>query len=1181
LHCPHSLFEVYLCKSDKSVGEEKKQAISFASLTASVALGVVGYLINCLPVEIFPGMVFIFGSAMSILSAVRFGPAAGGLTGLLAGMRTWSLWPGQPFPFSAIIYCLEGVAVGYLTRRGKRSPVYAVLIYWTAAGVWLGFVCQWLIVGLSARMAMTFQLRSILNGLLAGMAVEIGIIVYEIIHRRRAPSDERASLRLISIITVFLAAFITLPLLYISADNVSDARQIMMNDLSASSSRSVRLVEQEARALIDNHRRGIERAVSLFNSPSHKMADEGAVQKFLFSVRQSNPSFIGMCLADAQGRTIASDPPSFAGDHSRQAYYRDLVETKKLVYSQVHLSPDRRPTVAIAAPVADERGDFDRFVLGWFDIEAFQRIASLHRQGSENLIISDAEGRLIADSSLEPDQRQGVVSLVGREDFDLINQQTGMLYYTPRGDGSPLFALKDRVLLSSTQMAETGWKIWSGRSLSEVSEQLQGIYLNNLMVLMAALLFTLGLSHLMARWITDPVGDLRQSAAALAEGKWTQLRQQRRMLTTDFDSLFVSFRRMSESLRASWERQQELLVEASVARRELEATFDAMTDAVAIIGADDRLIRANRAYYQLAGSTPERAVGQPYTDMVHPEGDSDSCQVCQARREGREALVSLKPQEGSGKYLEVRVDPVRGADGERIATVQVIRDLTEMRRAEAEAEKAGALVKDLVDEAYDAVYATDGEGRFLWANRRAMDLFAQDGRALEGELFLRVIHTDDLERVRRHFLDAACGKAQRYEARYLIPGGGVGYLLMTNSPIYEGGEIAAVLGIARDVTQERLATEHAMRNDKLRALGQLASGVAHNFNNSLTAVLGYTQMVMNKLDDPALKRHLKTVEMAAIDATKMVQRIQTFARQRKDENWGPVELNTIVRDALDLTRSRWRDDARATGIEYDILFRPQEGTVVMCDQSAMREVFVNLTINALDAMPQGGRLTITTTVENDTVKVAFKDTGCGIPDEIKQRIFEPFFTTKGAKGNGLGLAVSYGIVERHGGEIHVESEPGRGATFILQMPIALDSQILPSELSDAQAVRQAFVLVVDDEVPIRALLANVLRARGHKVLMAEDGIAGLRALEGSCFDLVITDISMPGLDGWTLVKEVRRRWPATKVMVVTGYGEFVEVVVPGGDPTLADVFVAKPFDIADIDAKINDLLMGNGFDRRI
>lgn len=1165
-----------------TTGEGKKQTLPFASVMIPVALGLIGYGINCFPVEIFPGMVLIFGSTMSILSAVRFGPAAGGIAGLIAGMRTWTLWPQQPFPFSAVLYCLEGVAVGYLTRKGKRGAMSAVLIYWITAGAWLGFLCQWLIIGLTARMSMIWQLRSILNGLLAGMAVEVGMIVYEIIRRRRAETDEPARLRLLSIITVLLAAFITLPLLYISVHNINDVRERMMSDLAASSSRSVRLVEDEARSLLDERKRAVEMAVSLFNSPNHKTDDVASLQRLLFSVRRRYPGFMGMCLVDSSGRTVVSDPPAYATiDHSGQKYYRDLLRTKRLIYSEVYASPDGLPTVAIAAPIADERGDFNRFVLGWFDIDVFQELVSRHKQESETLTISDKQGGLISDSSLQTGERREITTLAGREDFDLANQQTGAtLYYTPKGDGSRLFALKDKRLLSSTLMPMIGWKIWSARSLVRVSEELQGIYFNNLIVLMAMLFLTLGLGNLMARLLTGPINELQQSAASLAEGKWTELRQQGRLLTADFDSLLGSFRRMSESLKTSRERQQELLVEASVARSTLEATFDAMTDIVAIISRDDRLIRANRAYYQLVGISPDEAVGQPYTDIVHPASDWQKCEACLARREGRQALVLLKPADSSGRYLEIRVDPIYGADGERIATVQVIRDLTEIRRAEAEAEKAGALIKDLVDEAYDAVYATDLEGRFLWANRRAMDLFAEDGQSLEGELFLRAMHTDDLERVRKHFLDACGGEAQRYESRYLIPGGGVGHLLMTNSPIYEGEAVVAVLGIARDVTQERVATEQAMRNDKLRALGQLASGVAHNFNNSLTAVLGYTQMVMSKIDDPALKRHLKTVEMAALDATKMVQRIQTFARQRKDENWGPVELNTIVRDALDLTRSRWRDDARAEGIEYDIIFRPQEGTVVMCDQSSMREVFVNLTINALDAMPGGGRLTITTAVENDTVLVKFADTGSGISEEVKQRIFEPFFTTKGAKGNGLGLAVSYGIVERHGGEIHVESEPGKGSTFTLRMPIALDSQVLISELSENQVARQAFVLVVDDEVPIRALLANVLRARGHKVLMAEDGIAGLRALEGSCFDLVITDISMPGLDGWTLVKEVRRRWPTTKVMVVTGYGEFVEVIVPGGDPSLADVFVAKPFDIADIDAKINDLLKGTGLGRR-
>ncbi|HEY7545198.1 MAG TPA: ATP-binding protein [Blastocatellia bacterium] len=1164
------------------MGEERKQTLPFASVIIPLALGAIGYGINCLPVEIFPGVVLIFGSAMSILAAVKLGPAAGGVAGLIAGMRTWTLWPQQPFPFSALLYCLEGVAVGYLTRNRKRGAMPAVLIYWLTAGATLGFLCQWLIVALPARTAIIWQLRSILNGLLAGMAVEVGLIVHEIIRRRRAQTDEPPSLRLISITTVVLTGFITLPLLYISVHNVNDVRERMMSDLAASSSRSVRLVEDEAQSLLNEHRRGMEMAVSLFNSPDHRTDDIGSLQRLLSSVRRRYPGFAGMSLADSSGRTVASDPPTFAGiDHSNQAYYRDLIETKKLIYSEVYRSPDGRPAVAIAAPMTDERGSFNGFVLGWFDINVFQEFVSQHRQESEALTISDRRGGVIADSSLQPGEMREVDTLTGREDFDLVAQQTGAtLYYTPKDDGSRLFALKERALLSSVLMPATGWKVWSVRSLAPISEELQGIYFNNLIVLMGVLFVMLGLSSVMARWLANPINDLQQNAASLAEGKWAGSLKQRLLLTADFDSLFASFRRMAERIKASWERQQELLVEASVARSQLEATFDAMTDVVAIIGADDRLIRANRAYYKLMGLSPEEAVGQPYTDIAHRESDWQDCEACRARREGRQALVLFKPEDASGRYLEIRVDPVYNGDGERIATVQVLRDLTEIRRAEAEAEKAGALIKELLEEAYDAVYATDTEGRFLWANRQAMDLFAEDGRLLEGELFLRLIHTDDLERVRKHFLDATSGQAQRYEYRYLIPGGGIGHLLMTNSPIYEEETVVAVLCIARDVTQERVSTEQAMRNDKLRALGQLASGVAHNFNNSLTAVLGYTQMVMGKIEDATLKRHLKTVEMAALDATKMVQRIQSFARQRKDENWGPVELNTIVRDALDLTRSRWRDDARAEGIEYDIIFRPQEGTVVMCDQSAMREVFVNLMINALDAMPRGGRLTITTAVENDTVLVTFADSGTGISEEVKQRIFEPFFTTKGAKGNGLGLAVSYGIVERHGGEIHVESEAGRGATFTLRMPIALDSAILPSELADDQVARQAFVLVVDDEVPIRALLANVLRARGHKVLMAEDGIAGLRAIEGSCFDLVITDISMPGLDGWTLVKEVRRRWPKTKVMVVTGYGEFVEVVVPGGDPSLADAFVAKPFDIADIDVKINELLKGRELGRR-
>lgn len=387
--------------------------------------------------------------------------------------------------------------------------------------------------------------------------------------------------------------------------------------------------------------------------------------------------------------------------------------------------------------------------------------------------------------------------------------------------------------------------------------------------------------------------------------------------------------------------------------------------------------------------------------------------------------------------------------------------------------------------------------------------------------------------------------------------------------------VTAVLGIVRDVTKERMAAEQAMLNDKLRALGQLASGIAHNFNNSLTAILGYTQMVMGKTSDQMLLQYLRTVEMAALDSAKMVQRIQSFARQRQGETFISANLNHIIRDALDLTRSRWRDDARTTNIRYDIIFRPEEGVMVKCDPSALREVFVNIIINALDAMPEGGRLTLTTAVEGSQAVITVSDTGCGIAEDARQRIFDPFFTTKGHEGHGLGLAVAYGIVKRHSGEIEVESEQGQCAKFTLKFSLALIAEKEEPNANAGETAHRSYVLIVDDEAPIRLLLANLVRTLGHKVMMAENGLAALKALKGATFDLVITDLSMPALDGWSLVKEMRAHWPETKVIIVTGYGELGNAIVTEDNHRMADAFISKPFDLSDIGQKINKLLIGS------
>lgn len=1163
-----------------------KKSLSWFYYRAAIplAFGVAGYAINCLPIEIFPGIHLIFGSIASIIAAMRFGPYAGGVAGFVAGLRTWTLW-NQPFPFSACLYALEGVWVGYHMNKGKRAPLTAIFLYWVLLGAWLNLAGQLLLHELPLRLALIVQARSVINGLLTGLLLESGILIYEALRRRRAQEPARLSLN--SLVTLVMAATITLPLLYITTSSIHNVREKMMSDMYASSMRDVAAVEAEVHGLMQDHERGLTFASALLTSPHHKTNVIASTSKLLQDIREEFPDLQAMYVTDANLRITAADPlrqqegQDIIGiDLSGIPYYRNMLRAESMIYMGVYYENRvmTGPAMIVSKPLLDQKRNILGYVFACVSTDKFHSILSRYKEDGESLIITDREGRLIANSSQSPDTYQSVSSLADRKDFAIANQsRDGVGSYSDGiGDvrSAASAALDDTYVVRYTTILPAGWKIWERQSLKPLKSKLDGFYVEYLLVLVLALILALVFSKAVARLFTKPIIQLQDNASRLTAGNLSGPRQSRPLLTAEYDSLFRSFYEMSERLEAGWARQQELLHEVSIAKGELEATFDAMTDAVIITDLEDRVLRANRAYYKLRDIDPEQAMGQVLTELGHRNGDWRSCESCVARREGRHAiLIKTSVDNPTGRHLEIRVDPIYNLAGERVGAVQVLRDLTEKRLAEAEAEKVSALLRNLADSAYDAVYATDHDGRFLWANKRASDLFGFDSNRLEGEFFLQSIHEGDLERVRASFVRTASGDADRFEARYITGDGSLRQVLVTHTPVYTDNKIVAVLGVVRDLTEERLEVEQLMRDDKLRALGQLASGVAHNFNNSLTAVLGYTQLVLGSASDPKIIRHLKTVETAALDAAKMVQRIQNFARQQQDEPSGPSDLNQIISDALDLTRSRWRDDARAAGIAYDIAFNPTQELIAMCDQSAMREVFVNIIINAMDAMTMGGRITITTAIEGDKAIIRFTDTGCGMTEQVRQRIFEPFYTTKGAKGYGMGLAVTYGIIERHGGSIQVASQAGHGSTFTIKLQLARTRQSDQDELLPDICPKEASILVVDDEAAIRALLRDILRARGHKVLVAEDGLAGLRAIESKRFDMVITDLSMPGVDGWTVASEARRRWPGTKLVIVTGYGGFAELEVPGGDTRSVDALISKPFNIAQIDATISKLLL--------
>jgi CheY-like chemotaxis protein/anti-sigma regulatory factor (Ser/Thr protein kinase) len=342
----------------------------------------------------------------------------------------------------------------------------------------------------------------------------------------------------------------------------------------------------------------------------------------------------------------------------------------------------------------------------------------------------------------------------------------------------------------------------------------------------------------------------------------------------------------------------------------------------------------------------------------------------------------------------------------------------------------------------------------------------------------------------------------------------------------------------------------------------MAGGVAHDFNNILAAILGRTQLLLQHAEDGPARRQLQVIEQAALDGAHTVRRVQEFTRVRQDESFETLDLNQVVMGVIELTRTAWEAGAKRRGLSIDVEVELRATRPIAGNASELREVLTNLVLNAVDAMPWGGRLAINTWSDEREVCVRFEDDGVGMDAETRERIFDPFFTTKQVKGTGLGLSVAYGIVSRHHGKIEVDSEPDVGTIFTLRFPASqLESS---AELITAQGpLPRLRVLVVDDEEPVLAVMGDLLKALGQDVRTAQGGAAGLEALDREAFDVVFTDLGMPEVNGWDLALSVKALRPSTPVVLVTGWGFQLE----GGAAQAhgVDFVLPKPFSLEDVD----------------
>jgi signal transduction histidine kinase len=375
--------------------------------------------------------------------------------------------------------------------------------------------------------------------------------------------------------------------------------------------------------------------------------------------------------------------------------------------------------------------------------------------------------------------------------------------------------------------------------------------------------------------------------------------------------------------------------------------------------------------------------------------------------------------------------------------------------------------------------------------------------------------------------------------------------------------IEASAAQAEQAERERMR-EHYAQIEKLSALGELASGVAHNFNNTLTGILARAQLMLDATDPREIRRGLRIIIQTAEDGAKTVKRIQDFARQRRDQDFVPIDVDQLMLEVAEITRPRWKDRAEAENVHIKLVRQIGSNAVIMGDAGELREVLVNMVFNAVDAMPQGGTLTLSTRELGEEVEIRVTDTGTGMTEEVRAKVFDPFFTTKGKAGMGLGLSVSYGIIRRHEGQVEVASEVGRGTTFRVRLPKAGAAASLPAESvpppePPARDVRSLRILVVDDEDYVRELLSDILEREGCEVTLAAEGREALRLYEAGEFDAVFTDVGLPGMSGWELARAVRERDSEVALAVITGWGD--EVSHEERDAAQADWVVPKPFTV--------------------